>query len=46
MTSASHAQAVPFASTSDEELERQAVSKTAWRLLPLLTLAFIFNYID
>lgn len=46
MTSASHARAVPFASISDEELERQAVSKTAWRLLPLLTLAFIFNYID
>lgn len=46
MTSASHAQAVPFTSISGDELERQAVTKTAWRLLPLLTLAFIFNYID
>jgi MFS transporter, ACS family, tartrate transporter len=46
MTSASHAQSISLAPTAAEELERQAVSKTAWRLLPLLTLAFIFNYID
>jgi MFS transporter, ACS family, tartrate transporter len=46
MTSASHAQAATLAPTSDEALQQRAVSKTAWRLLPLLTLAFIFNYID
>lgn len=28
------------------EVRRRAMSKNAWRLLPLLTLAFIFNYID
>ncbi|WP_244744716.1 MFS transporter [Paraburkholderia terricola] len=46
MTSASHAQSAALAPAGAEELQRQAVSKTAWRLVPLLTLAFIFNYID
>ncbi|MBN3754799.1 MFS transporter [Paraburkholderia sp. Tr-20389] len=44
--SASQPNAIPAASTDLETLQQQAVSKTAWRLLPLLTLAFIFNYID
>ncbi|WP_250476051.1 MFS transporter [Caballeronia sp. GAFFF1] len=46
MTSALHAQSATLAPASDEALQQQAVAKTAWRLLPLLTLAFIFNYID
>jgi MFS transporter, ACS family, tartrate transporter len=46
MTSALHAQSAALAPSGDEDLQRRAVSKTAWRLLPLLTLAFIFNYID
>lgn len=29
-----------------EALRRSAIRKNAWRLLPLLILAFIFNYID
>jgi MFS family permease len=34
-------------STSDKEaLRRSAIHKNAWRLLPLLVVAFIFNYID
>jgi MFS family permease len=34
-------------STSDKEaLRRSAIHKNAWRLLPLLVLAFVFNYID
>jgi MFS transporter, ACS family, tartrate transporter len=37
---------IPTPSTDDETLQQKAVVKTAWRLLPLLTLAFIFNYID
>ncbi|RAR55372.1 sugar phosphate permease [Paraburkholderia unamae] len=30
----------------NEAIRQQALRKNAWRLLPLLTLAFIFNYID
>jgi sugar phosphate permease len=29
-----------------EAVRRSAIRKNAWRLLPLLILAFIFNYID
>lgn len=30
----------------EQALRESAVRKNAWRLLPLLTLAFVFNYID
>jgi MFS transporter, ACS family, tartrate transporter len=30
----------------NEAVRQRALQKNAWRLLPLLTLAFIFNYID
>ena len=34
-------------SSSDKDaLRRSAIHKNAWRMLPLLVLAFIFNYID
>lgn len=43
----------PIATTADAAstdrklaLRKSALRKNAWRLLPLLTLAFIFNYID
>ena len=29
-----------------DDVQRSALRKNAWRMLPLLTLAFIFNYID
>ena len=41
-----HIHELPAVPTSEEMLQAQALSKTAWRLLPILTLAFIFNYID
>lgn len=37
---------VPVAPDRKRELRSNAMRKNAWRLLPLLTLAFIFNYID
>ncbi|AME27415.1 MULTISPECIES: MFS transporter [Burkholderiaceae] len=46
MISASQADTIPTPSANEEMLQQRAVSKTAWRLLPVLTLAFIFNYID
>lgn len=33
-------------SAQQQALRESAVRKNAWRLLPLLTLAFVFNYID
>ena len=40
--------AVPIAEPMErrEALRASALRKNAWRLLPLLTIAFIFNYID
>ncbi|WP_321871578.1 MFS transporter [Paraburkholderia tropica] len=46
MTSAMHQSTVQGSSNDEATLQQQAISKTAWRLLPLLTLAFVFNYID
>ncbi|NIE72971.1 MFS transporter [Pantoea sp. Ap-967] len=34
------------ASSYEQELQRRAVNKCAWQMLPLLILAFVFNYID
>lgn len=31
---------------SDADIERRAFSKIAWRILPVLVLSYIFNYID
>jgi len=33
-------------SRSDSALEQQAVKKAAWRFIPLLALAYFFNYLD
>ncbi|MFJ4375325.1 MFS transporter [Pseudomonas japonica] len=33
-------------SLHEQELQRRAVNKCAWQMLPLLILAFVFNYID
>ena len=33
-------------SEKNQALRKSAMQKNAWRLLPLLTLAFVFNYID
>jgi len=30
----------------DSTLEQQAVRKAAWRFIPLLALAYFFNYLD
>jgi len=38
--------AVVHANPEIERLRQSAVRKNAWRLLPILTLAFVFNYID
>lgn len=38
--------AVPTPTERQQALRDSAIRKNAWRLLPLLTLAFIFNYID
>jgi MFS transporter, ACS family, tartrate transporter len=32
--------------SNNDILQQRAVSKTAWRVLPILTLAYTFNYID
>ncbi|MGE8059518.1 MFS transporter [Pseudomonas sp. NPDC089547] len=34
------------ATPHEQELQRRAVNKCAWQMLPLLILAFVFNYID
>ena len=34
------------AQTDLERLRQSALRKNAWRMLPILTLAFVFNYID
>ncbi|MND23938.1 putative tartrate transporter [compost metagenome] len=34
------------ASSHELEVQRRAVNKCAWQILPLLILAFVFNYID
>ncbi len=46
MMSATQAGTIPIPSEDEAFLQRSALSKVAWRLLPVLTLAFIFNYID
>jgi MFS family permease len=33
-------------STADSTLEQQAVKKAAWRFIPILALAYFFNYLD
>lgn len=38
--------AQPLSAYDKEAVRRSAIRKNAWRLLPLLILAFIFNYID
>jgi ACS family tartrate transporter-like MFS transporter len=45
MASAPTAVAVPYVD-AQQTLCQSALRKNAWRMLPLLTLAFIFNYID
>ncbi|MFJ3055002.1 MFS transporter [Herbaspirillum sp. NPDC087042] len=38
--------AAPSPAEHKEALRQSAIRKNAWRMLPLLTLAFVFNYID
>ena len=38
--------AIASTSTTLETVQQSALRKNAWRMLPVLTLAFVFNYID
>jgi MFS transporter, ACS family, tartrate transporter len=37
---------VPAASSTSSELERRVFAKIGWRLMPILILAYVFNYLD
>jgi MFS transporter, ACS family, tartrate transporter len=37
---------VPAASPTSSELERRVFAKIGWRLMPVLILAYVFNYLD